>query len=193
MQVLAKLQHPNLVTVYDAKLDRRRPEPGDSGAAAADVPGDGTGAGRHPGQPDHPDRDAAGDVARVGAAVAGALAAVHRPGLVHRDIKPANILMSRTGDVKLSDFGIARELEAERLTAAADVIGTAAYLSPEQARGAEVGPPTDVYALGLVLLESLTGRREFPGKAVESAVARLLRDPVVPDDLPARGRPCCAR
>src|SRR6185437_6676062 len=114
----------------------------------------------------------------------GALAAVHSFGLVHRDIKPANILISTTGDVKLSDFGIARELEAERLTAAADVIGTAAYLSPEQARGAEVGPPTDVYALGLVLLESLTGRREYPGQAVESAVARLLRDPVIPENLP---------
>ena len=124
------------------------------------------------------------DVARVGAAVAGALAAVHSYGLVHRDIKPANILISRTGEVKLSDFGIARELEAERLTSAADVIGTAAYLSPEQARGAQVGPPTDVYALGLVLLESLTGRREYPGSAVESAVARLLRDPVVPPTLP---------
>ena len=66
------------------------------------------------------------------------------------------------------------------MTAAADVIGTAAYLSPEQAKGAEVGPPTDVYALGLVLLESLTGHREYPGAAVESAVARLLRDPLIP-------------
>jgi serine/threonine protein kinase len=129
------------------------------------------------------------DVARVGAAVAGALAAVHSYGLVHRDIKPANILISTTGDVKLSDFGIARDLEAERLTAAADVIGTAAYLSPEQARGAEVGPPTDVYALGLVLLECLTGRREYPGRAVESAVARLLRDPVVPNELPGSWPP----
>ena len=125
------------------------------------------------------------EVARIGAAVAGALAVVHRSGLVHRDIKPANLLMSPAGDVKLSDFGIARELEAERLTAAADVIGTAAYLSPEQARGGDVGPPTDIYALGLVLLESLTGRREFPGQAVESALARLMRDPVVPPDLPA--------
>jgi serine/threonine protein kinase len=173
MQVLAKLHHPHLVTVYDAKLGV---DTGDGSAAADDadltylvmelVQG-GTLANRIT-----PTGMPPADVARVGAAVAGALAAVHAYGLVHRDIKPANILISTTGDVKLSDFGIARELEAERLTAAADVIGTAAYLSPEQARGAEVGPPTDVYALGLVLLECLTGRREYPGKAVESAVAR---------------------
>ncbi len=184
MQVLAKLQHPNLVMVYDAKLTDET-EPGSSGTPALSylvmelVPG-GTLAGRIT-----PRGLPAAEVARIGAAVAGALAVVHRSGLVHRDIKPANILLSRSGDVKLSDFGIARELEAERLTAAADVIGTAAYLSPEQARGGDVGPPTDMYALGLVLLESLTGRREFPGKAVESAMARLMRDPAVPADLPA--------
>ena len=186
MQVLAKLQHPNLVTVYDAKLGVEPP----AGAAAASDDADltylvmelvqgGTLANRIT-----PTGMAPSDVARIGAAVAGALAAVHASGLVHRDVKPANILMSTEGDVKLSDFGIARELAAERLTAAVDVIGTAAYLSPEQARGAEVGPPTDVYALGLVLLEALSGRREYPGQAVESAVARLLRDPAVPDTLP---------
>ena len=183
MQVLAKLHHPHLVIVYDAKLGV---DHGDESGQDADltylvmelVEG-GTLANRIT-----PTGMPPADVARAGAAVAGALAAVHSYGLVHRDIKPANILISTTGDVKLSDFGIARDLEAERLTAAADVLGTAAYLSPEQARGAEVGPPTDVYALGLVLLECLTGHREYPGRAVESAVARLLRDPLVPDSLP---------
>jgi serine/threonine protein kinase len=186
MQVLAKLHHPNLVTVYDAKLGVE-PPPGAPPAAddsdltylVMELVQGGTLANRIT-----PSGMAPTDVARIGAAVAGALAAVHSHGLVHRDVKPANILMSLQGDVKLSDFGIARELAAERLTSAVDVIGTAAYLSPEQARGAEVGPPTDVYALGLVLLEAMTGRREFPGQAVESAVARLLRDPVVPDSLP---------
>jgi len=162
MQVLAKLHHPNLVTVYDAKL----------GVAPADQPADQTQAdadltylvmelvqGGTLANRITPTGMPSNDVARVGAAIAGALSAVHSFGLVHRDIKPANILITTTGDAKLSDFGIARELEAERLTAAADVIGTAAYLSPEQARGADVGPPTDVYALGLVLLECLTGRR----------------------------------
>jgi serine/threonine protein kinase len=185
MQVLAKLHHPHLVTVYDAKLgvdhgqDPGGSDDDDLTYLVMELVQGGTLADRIT-----PTGMPPGDVARVGAAVAGALAAVHSYGLVHRDIKPANILISTAGDVKLSDFGIARELEAERLTAAADVIGTAAYLSPEQARGAQVGPPTDVYALGLVLLESLTGHREYPGTAVESAVARLLRDPVVPANLP---------
>jgi len=186
MQVLAKLHHPHLVMVYDAKIGATTNDPNTpvSGPEALsylvmELVQGGTLADRiKPGG--LPPRDVAG----IGAAVAGALAAVHRLGMVHRDIKPANILMSTTGEAKLSDFGIARDLEAEHLTAAADVIGTAAYLSPEQARGADVGPPTDIYALGLVLLECLTGRREFPGKAVESAMARLLRDPVIPNDLP---------
>jgi eukaryotic-like serine/threonine-protein kinase len=129
---------------------------------------------------------AAVDVARVGAAAAAGLAAVHQFGMVHRDIRPSNILLSTAGEVKVSDFGFARELEAERVTAAAAAgfDGSTAYLSPEQARGGAVGPPTDVYALGLVLLESLTGHREYPGQAMESAVARLQREPVVPEALP---------
>jgi serine/threonine protein kinase len=186
MQVLAKLHHPHLVMVYDAKIgattnDPTTPVTGPEALSylVMELVQGGTLADRI-----KPGGLPPAEVAGIGAAVAGALAAVHRLGLVHRDIKPANILMSTTGEAKLSDFGIARDLEAEHLTAAADVIGTAAYLSPEQARGADVGPPTDIYALGLVLLECLTGRREFPGKAVESAMARLLRDPVIPADLP---------
>ena len=186
MQVLAKLHHPHLVMVYDAKIGATTNDPSTpvTGPEALsylvmELVQGGTLADRI-----KPGGLPPAEVAGIGAAVAGALAAVHRLGLVHRDIKPANILMSTTGDAKLSDFGIARDLEAEHLTAAADVIGTAAYLSPEQARGADVGPPTDIYALGLVLLECLTGRREFPGKAVESAMGRLLRDPVIPADLP---------
>jgi len=114
------------------------------------------------------------------------LQVLHGRELVHRDIKPGNILLTSAGVAKLSDFGIAKMLHAERVTNSADVVGTAPYLSPEQARGGDVGPTTDIYALGLVLLECLTGHREFPGPAVEAAVARLLRDPVVPDTLPAR-------
>ena len=186
MQVLAKLHHPHLVMVYDAKIgattnDPTTPVTGPEALSylVMELVQGGTLADRI-----KPGGLPPAEVAGIGAAVGGALAAVHRLGLVHRDIKPANILMSTAGEAKLSDFGIARDLEAEHLTAAADVIGTAAYLSPEQARGADVGPPTDIYALGLVLLECLTGRREFPGKAVESAMARLLRDPVIPADLP---------
>lgn len=116
--------------------------------------------------------------------MAEALSLIHSRGLVHRDIKPANILFTATGVAKLSDFGIARMVDAAHLTATQDVIGTAAYLSPEQATGGPVDSATDVYALGLVLLESLTGRREFPGPPLESALTRLRRDPWIPPTLP---------
>src|SRR5438128_319168 len=109
---------------------------------------------------------------------------------VHPDIKPANLLVpdpvpgSRSRrPAKLTDFGIARMADAARLTITNTTIGTANYLSPEQARGEVVGTPSDLYSLGLVLLECLKGAVEFPGGAVESAVARLLRDPVVPPEL----------
>ncbi len=116
---------------------------------------------------------------------------VHARGLVHRDIKPGNILLTATGEPKLSDFGIARALHAERVTSSADVLGTAPYLSPEQARGRDVGPATDIYALGLVLLECLTGHREYPGPAVEAAVARLFATLSSPTRCPRPGRDCC--
>jgi eukaryotic-like serine/threonine-protein kinase len=127
---------------------------------------------------------APGAVRRLGAQLADALAYVHAAGIVHRDVKPANVLLGGGGRPRLADFGIARALDATAATADGCVVGTAAYLAPEQVRGEVVAPATDVYALGLVLLEALTGRREFPGLAVESATARLYRSPAVPADLP---------
>ncbi|MFP5316578.1 MAG: protein kinase domain-containing protein, partial [Actinomycetes bacterium] len=86
---------------------------------------------------------------------------------------------------KLTDFGIARMVEATHSTAHGATIGTANYLSPEQAEGTRVEPSSDIYSLGLVLLECLTGEKAFPGPVVEAAVARLLRDPEVPESLGA--------
>jgi eukaryotic-like serine/threonine-protein kinase len=126
---------------------------------------------------------APGPVRRLGAHLAEALAYVHAAGIVHRDVKPANVLLGG-GRPRLADFGIARALDATGATADGCVVGTAAYLAPEQVRGEVVASAADVYALGLVLLEALTGRREFPGLAVESATARLHRSPAVPADLP---------
>jgi hypothetical protein len=123
-------------------------------------------------------------VTEIGARLADALAHVHGRGVVHRDIKPANILLDRAGRPRLADFGIARLDGATRMTATGVVIGTAAYMAPEQVRGATVGPAADIYSLGLVLLEALTGLREYTGSAVEAAIARLHRPPTVPTGLP---------
>ena len=112
------------------------------------------------------------------------LAHVHARGFVHRDVKPANILLDHGREPRLADFGIARALDGTVATATGAVAGTAAYLAPEQVRGETVGPPADVYALGLVLIEARTGRREYPGAMVESATARLYRRPAVPEGLP---------
>jgi hypothetical protein len=121
---------------------------------------------------------------RLGAVLADALAHVHARGIVHRDVKPGNVLLDGEGRPQLTDFGIARLVDATRVTATGLVVGTAAYMAPEQVRGEIVGPPADVYALGLVLLEAVRGRREFEGGALESAIARLHRSPVVPAEIP---------
>ncbi|ROS70173.1 serine/threonine protein kinase [Curtobacterium sp. PhB172] len=129
-------------------------------------------------------------IAEIGYDMAEALHYIHSHSVVHRDIKPSNILLVDYGHdsdrarARLTDFGIALAAGVERMTADGVTTGTAAYLSPEQARGGDVGSPSDVYSLGLVLLQCFTRRREFPGSLVESAVARLSRDPVVPEPLP---------
>ena len=122
---------------------------------------------------------ASAETARVGRAVADALAHVHSFGMVHRDIKPGNILCGTNGTVFLTDFGIVRLIGRTRLTQNG-TIGTVSYLAPEQVRGEDVGTAADIYALGLVLLECLTGVPEYPGSSAESAIARLSRPPRVP-------------
>ena len=129
-----------------------------------------------------------GRVREIGSQLGGALAHVHARGLVHRDLKPANVLLGDDGRVRLLDFGVSvrlgepgdRVVDAEELSP-----GTAPYLSPEQVRRRQVGPPSDVYALALVLLECLTGHREYVGDPVRCALARLEHPPVIPADLPA--------
>jgi serine/threonine protein kinase len=120
------------------------------------------------------------DVAKIGAVLADALAHAHEIGVVHRDVKPGNVLFDRGGNVHLTDFGIARLSDVSAITATGLVIGTAAYLAPEQVTGEGAAPASDVYALGLVLLEALTGKRAYEGSASEAALARLHRPPEIP-------------
>ncbi|MBB6402860.1 serine/threonine-protein kinase [Arthrobacter sp. AZCC_0090] len=182
MRLLATFNHPSLVTLFDAGTDHRDPEQPRTFLAMELIHG-----------PDLYARLrerplAAQDVAHIGADLASALEYVHGRGIIHRDIKPANVLMADAPvgspiRSKLTDFGIARIIEGTRLTATGTTVGTAAYLSPEQATGSALGPASDIYSLGLLLLECLTGKLEYPGTSVESAVARLHRPPRVPEAL----------
>ena len=164
-RTLAGLSHRNLVTVLDAGIGEDDDRPFlvmelVEGRSLADALEDG---------PLTPE-----DAAAVGAQVAAALTYAHGRGVVHRDVKPGNVLLGGDGRVKLADFGIARLLgDTARHTRTGTAIGTAAYLAPEQVRGEDVTGAADTYALGLVLLEALTGRRAFPGSPTEAALARL--------------------
>ncbi|MDT7553030.1 MAG: eukaryotic-like serine/threonine-protein kinase [Pseudonocardiales bacterium] len=176
IEALANLRHEGLVTLYDGGTETC---PDGRTYLVTDLVDGPTLAERLKGGP----LDVA-TVRDLAVSLAEALAHVHSRGFIHRDIKPANILLDEHDQPRLADFGIARALDGTVATATGAIAGTAAYLAPEQARGEAVESPADVYALGLVLLEALTGRREYPGTAVESATARLFRRPVVPAGLP---------
>ncbi|MGZ4487424.1 MAG: serine/threonine-protein kinase [Nocardioides sp.] len=172
-RTLARLSHPGLVMVLDAGTTAERPYlvmELVEGRTLADLCAAG---------PLAPER-----VAALGSQVAAALAYAHDEGVVHRDVKPGNVLVTADDRVKLADFGIARLIgDTVRHTQTGLAIGTAAYLSPEQVRGDDVTTAVDVYSLGLVLLEALTGERAYPGTPTEAALARLSRDPAVPEAL----------
>ena len=185
LQTLARLSHPNLITLFDGSV-------GADGEPAFLVMELINGPSLAAQIAEAPLTE---PLAReIAAQIAAALAYVHAQNMVHRDIKPANILLGSDGvageatgnpiRARLSDFGIVRLLGSEHLTSADLMVGTASYLAPEQARGAEVGPPADVYALGLVLIEALTGKRSYEGPALEAVLARLERAPEIPEYLP---------
>ena len=190
IQLLASLNHHALVTLFDADIDGSDEV---SYLVMELVEGSTL-----------KDRIAAGpvfeiDVAQMVVDLAEALHVVHAGGVVHRDVKPANILLNPSAlraiefRAKLSDFGIAYLIDSTRLTMPGTIIGTAAYLSPEQARGAAPGWTADVYSLGLVALEALTGVRAFEGTMVESISARLVSDPEIPAGISAAWRDLLSR
>lgn len=171
MRTLGTLQHPGLVTLYDADVADRVPY-----LVMELVPGP-TLARQLADGPLSPALAAA-----IGTQLATALDYVHGRGVVHRDVKPANILLDGS-TVKLADFGIARPVDSLPITEHGTTVGTPNYLSPEQVNGTPAGAASDVYTLGLVLLECLTGRVAYPGTGVEAALARLHHPPAIPADL----------
>jgi serine/threonine-protein kinase len=163
--ILGRLSHPNVVTVYSTGTHEGRPylvmelvdgEPLTRVLARGPM-----------------------DIERAVellAAISAGLAAAHRAGVVHRDVKPANILCSEGGMPRLVDFGIARAPDLTSVTGGDLVVGTAAYLSPEQARGETPGPASDVYSLGCVLYEALTGRPPFDADTAVAVAYRHVHD-----------------
>ena len=187
-QSAASLNHPNIVAVYDTGQDTLSPE-GDNGEPAVVVPYivmefvDGmtlrqiVASGRRL----LPER-----ALEITAGILSALDYAHRHGIVHRDIKPANVMLTRTGDVKVMDFGIARAINdvSSTMTSASAVMGTAQYLSPEQARGEVVDARSDLYSTGVVLFELLTGRAPFTGdSAVAIAYQHVSEMPAIPSTI----------
>jgi serine/threonine-protein kinase len=134
--------------------------------------------------------------------ICGGLEHAHASGLVHRDIKPGNLLLSEDGTVKIADFGIARAAEATKLTKIGSILGTAAYLAPEQAAGEPVTAAADIYSLGCVLFECLTARTPYVFESLPELVVKQRKEPItpirelrpdVPPELEAAVMHCLAR
>ncbi|OBG29329.1 serine/threonine protein kinase [Mycobacterium sp. 852002-51057_SCH5723018] len=178
-RTVARLKNPGLVAVYDQGLDARHPflvmELIEGGTLRELL------AERGP-MPPHA-------VAAVLRPVLGGLAAAHRAGLVHRDVKPENVLISDDGEVKIADFGLVRAVAAAGITSTSVILGTAAYLSPEQVRDGNAGPRSDVYSAGVLTYELLTGHTPFTGDSALSIAYQRLDADVPPASLAIDGVP----
>jgi serine/threonine-protein kinase len=181
-RAVARLSHPNIVTVID-----RGDDAGRQYIVFEHVDGENlkelvVRSGRLPVR----------RAVELALPVADGLAFAHQEGLVHRDVKPQNVLLSREGEVKVTDFGIARSLDVEHgVTQTGTVLGTGEYLAPEQASGKPVSPATDVYSLGVVLWELLAGEVPFKGDNFVAVALRHVNEPVphlrnVRPDVPPR-------
>jgi len=187
-RLAARLSHPNVVQVYDAGESDGQPfivmeyVPGETLAAGGKLP--------------------TADAVGLALQACAGLQHAHEAGLIHRDIKPGNLLLREDGVLKVADFGLARTADATHLTQLGTILGTAAYLAPEQAAGEEVTAAADIYSLGAVLYELLTGRPPFQFESLaelaqkqSSGVISPVRDlePAVPEAVEAVVMRCLAR
>ena len=173
-RAVAKLKHPSLVAVYDQGID------GDHPFLIMELVEGGTLREllreRGP-MPPHA-------VAAVAEPVLAAIGVAHHAGLVHRDIKPENVLISDAGEVKIADFGLVRAVAASNMTSASVILGTAAYLSPEQVTNGTTDARSDVYSFGILIFELLTGRAPFTGDtSLSIAYQRVEKDVPNPSDF----------
>jgi len=183
-KAVSSLNHPNILTVYDIGTEDDIAylvtELVDGRSLDALIPSTGF---------------PVGEVLRIGTQVADALARAHAAGIIHRDLKPANVMLAADGRVKVLDFGLAKIVEPsqsddfdtqtmEGKTAEGTVMGTAGYMSPEQAQGRPLDQRSDIFSFGAMLYELATGRRAFPGDSTMSTIAAVLREePQAPGDL----------
>jgi serine/threonine-protein kinase len=181
-QAAARLVHPNIVQVFDSGQDDRTGQyfivmEYIEGSSCAEILRDDGWV----------EVDEA--IAIIEQACEG-LHYAHRNGVVHRDVKPGNLLRAREGDVKLADFGIAKATEQSSITQVGSVLGTAAYLAPEQARGEEAGPSADLYALGVVTYQLISGRLPYDATSLtELALKQQQEEPATLDTLVAAVSP----
>jgi serine/threonine-protein kinase len=170
------LSHPNVVQVYDFGTDT---DSGDQYIVMQLVDGEDLASVLRERGPLDVDEAVA-----VGASVADALGAAHQHGLIHRDVKPGNILLTPGGRTLVTDFGISRAVAEASMTVTGTTIGSVHYFSPEQAAGEEVGPASDIYALGIVVYEMLAGRRPFEGDSAAGVALKRLNEPPPPLSTP---------
>jgi len=182
-RAMASLDHENIVKVYDISQDGELPfivVECVSGRDIGDLLGDRRG-GRLNEQ----------FVRRMATQLLHALAYAHRQGIIHRDIKPSNILLTQEGTVKVADFGIARIVEEDDVATGepGEIVGSARYMSPEQLRGEDATPRSDVYSVGVLLYHCLTGRPPFSGDVRSLARQHIHKDPTPPRKLNKRITP----